>query len=88
METTDKGFLKIETDNENRKSVVFNPVNGTVWLSKCELIELFGVYRQTIDSCIKGICKSNIFNMKAVCKCDYIVNSGKIEGTNIHFYTK
>jgi len=45
METIDKGTLIIEIDNENRKSVVFNPVNGTVWLRKCELIELFDVYR-------------------------------------------
>ena len=79
MKTTDKGILKIETDNDNRKSIVFNPANGTVWLSKCELIELFDVYRQTVDACIQGICKANIFNMETVCKCNYIVKAGKIE---------
>jgi hypothetical protein len=79
METTDKGILTIKTDNDNNKSVVFNPANGTVWLSKCELIELFDVYRQTVDACIQGICKPNIFNMETVCKCNYIVKAGKIE---------
>ena len=79
METTDKGILTIRTDNENHKSVMFNPINGTVWLRKCELIELFDVYRQTIDACIQGICKANIFDMEAVCKCNCIVKAGKID---------
>lgn len=78
METTDRGTLTIKTDNDNNKSVVFNPTNGTVWLRKCELIELFGVYRQTIDACIQGIYKSNMFDMEEVCKCNCIVKAGKI----------
>jgi len=44
METTDKGVLTIKTDNEYCKSVVFIPVNGTVWLTKSELIQLFDVF--------------------------------------------
>jgi hypothetical protein len=64
METTEKGILKIKMNNDNRKSVVFNPVNGTIWLRKCELIELFDVYRQTIDACIQGLCKGNMFDME------------------------
>jgi hypothetical protein len=79
METTDKGTLTIKTDSDNSKSVVFNPVNGAVWLSRCELIELFDVYRQTVDACIIGICKENIFDMEIVCKCNCIVKTGKIE---------
>ena len=79
METTDKGTLRISTDNENHKSVMFNPINGTVWLRKCELIELFDVYRQTIDTCIQSICKTNIFDMKEVCKCNRIAKTGKID---------
>ena len=79
METTDKGILTIRTDNENHKSVMFNPINGTVWLRKCELIELFDVYRQTIDAYIQSICKSNTFDMEAVCKCNRIVKTGRIE---------
>lgn len=79
METTDKGILTIITNNENRKSVVFNPINGTVWLRKCELIELFDVYRQTVDACIQSIIKANMFDMETVCKCNCIVKSGRIE---------
>ena len=63
METTDKGTLKIRMDNECRKFVVFNPINRTVWMRKCELIELFDVYTQTIDDCIQGIIKANVFDI-------------------------
>ena len=70
METTDKGTLKIRMDNECRKFVVFNPINRTVWMRKCELIELFDVYTQTIDDCIQGIIKANVFDIETVCKCD------------------
>jgi len=79
MNTTNKGILAIRTDDENHKSVVFNPVNGAIWLRKCELIELFDVYRQTIDACIQGIYKSNIYDMEKVCKCNCIVKAAKIE---------
>jgi hypothetical protein len=79
METTDKGTLTIKTDNDNSKSVVFNPINGTVWLNKCELIELFDVYRQTVDVCIQGICKAKIFDMEVVCKCNLTHKNNKIE---------
>ena len=79
MKTTERGILEIKTDESYRKSVIFSPVNGTVWLRKCELIELFGVYRQTIDACIQGICKSNMFDMEEVCKCNCIVKVSKIE---------
>lgn len=47
METTDKGTLKIRMDNECRKFVVFNPINRTVWMRKCELIELFFIPRNS-----------------------------------------
>jgi len=79
METTGRGTLTIEMDSEGHKSVVFNPVNETVWLRKCELIELFDVYRQMIDACIQAICKTNMFDMEEVCKYNCIVKAGKIE---------
>jgi hypothetical protein len=79
MKATGNGILKIETDSDNRKSVVFNPANGTVWLRRCELIELFDVYRQTIDACIQAIYKDNMFDMEVVCKCNCIVKTSKVE---------
>ena len=79
METTDKGTLKIRMDNECRKFVVFNPINRTVWMRNCELIELFDVYTQTIDDCIQGIIKANVFDIETVCKCDLTQRGNRIE---------
>jgi Virulence protein len=77
METIDKGTLMITIDENNCKSVLFNPVNGTVWLTKCELVELFGIYTQTINACINTISNANIFRMDEVCKCHLIAKTGK-----------
>lgn len=73
----DKGILSIETDSDNRKKVIFYPVSGTVWLTKCELIELFGVYRQTVDACIDAIFKANVFHAEDNSKCHLIASTGK-----------
>lgn len=73
----DKGTLRIETDNNNRKQVIFSPVSGTVWLTKCELIELFGVYQQTVNACIDAIFKVNTIHAEEYCKCNLIASTGK-----------
>lgn len=77
METKDRGILTIETDSDNQKRVIFNPVNGTVWLTKSELIELFGVYRQTVNACIDAIFKANVFHAEDNSKCHLIASKGK-----------
>jgi Virulence protein len=77
METTDKGALIIKTDNTNNKSIIFKPVNGTVWLTKGELIQLFDVYRQTINACINAVLKAGIFNIEDVCKYNLIADTTK-----------
>ena len=77
MDMKDKGVLSIETDSNNRKKVIFSPVNGTVWLTKCELVELFGVYQQTINACIDAIFKADIFHAEEYCKCNLIASTGK-----------
>ena len=77
METTDKGTLRIKADNTNNKSVEFIPVNGTVWLTKGEVIQLFDVYQQTINACIDMILKAGVFNIEDVCKYNLIGNTTK-----------
>lgn len=73
----DKGFLSIETGSNDRKRVIFSPINGTVWLTKCELIELFGVYRQTVNACIDAIFQANTIHAEEYCKCNLIASTGK-----------
>ena len=61
MTITDKGTIKIEFDDTNKPKVIFKPVNGDVWLWNFELVELFGVYTQTINCAIDAIYKTNAY---------------------------
>jgi len=61
MTTTDKGTIQIEFDDNNKPKVIFKPVNGEVWLWNFELVELFGVYTQSINSTIDAIYKNKAY---------------------------
>lgn len=45
-------------------SVTIRPVNGQVWLSKCQLANLFDVYVSAIDANIRSILKSGVVQVK------------------------
>jgi Virulence protein len=77
METRNKGSLMIKMNRNGDKTIMFNPVNGTVWLTKSELIQLFDVYQQTINACINAVLKEGIFNIEDVCKYNLIGNTTK-----------
>ncbi|WP_221412302.1 hypothetical protein [Dysgonomonas sp. 511] len=79
MITINKGILTIETDydNGNRKSVIFNPVNGTVWLAKADLSNLFDIKQRIIDCCIENILNTNILDMEKTCRYHTIVNTSR-----------
>jgi Virulence protein len=77
METRNKGSLMIKMNRNGDKTIMFNPVNGTVWLTKGELIQLFDVYQQTINACIDMILKAGVFNIEDVCKYNLIGNTTK-----------
>jgi hypothetical protein len=57
MET---GKLFIREDEPGRPEVVFEPVNGTVWLSICEIASLLGCYTATVTKNAKSIFKADI----------------------------
>lgn len=61
MTTTDKGTIKIEFDDNNLPKIIFKPVNREVWLWNFELVELFGVYTQTINCAIDAIYKNKAY---------------------------
>ena len=77
METKNKGSLMIRMNRNGDKTIMFIPVNGTVWLTKSELIQLFDVYRQTINACINAVLKASTFNIEDVCKYNFIGNTTK-----------
>lgn len=79
MKTIEKGILKIETNENQEAKVLFEPVNGVVWLSKSELPELFGVNLQTIHACVESIFKTKLFKEKEVSQYDLYVSGNRIK---------
>lgn len=79
MTTIDKGKLQLETDDNNKHTIIFEPLNGTVWMNKAELVELFGVYIQTINSHIEAIYKTKAFREEDTSKYDLYVSGNRIK---------
>lgn len=77
MDVTNKGVLTIETDGNNQKKIIFSPVHGTVWLTKCKLIELFGVYQQTVNVAIDAVLKTGAPDVEETTKCHLIARTSK-----------
>lgn len=81
MTTINKGILTIGTDydNGNRKGVIFCPVNGTVWLAKADLSNLFDIKQRIIDCCIESIFNTNILDMKKTCRYHTITDTSRMK---------
>jgi len=73
-----KGKLFIEMDCNNRAIVIFEPIAGTVWLSKHELAQLFGVSIQKVNACIDGVLQAKIFSAESTCRYDLFVRNNRI----------
>jgi hypothetical protein len=72
----DKGLLAIQIDSNNEMKVLFKPINGTVWMGRNELCELFGCYMKDIDLCIGDIFGKNMLRVEDTCKY-HIVAGGR-----------
>lgn len=79
MISTERGKLQLETDDNNKHIIIFEPVNGTVWMNKVELVELFGVYIQTINSHIEAVYKTKAFREEDTSKYDLYVSGNRIK---------
>jgi hypothetical protein len=71
-----KGLLLIRLNDSNEMSVVFKPVNDTVWMDRNELCDLFGCYMRDIDRCIVEIFEKKQLRIEDTCKY-HIVAGGK-----------
>ncbi len=76
--TMEKGLLSIRINSNNEMSVVFQPVNGTVWMDRKQLCELFGCYMQDIDQCIGKIFERNMLKVEETCKYHIIAGGRRI----------
>lgn len=73
---SDKGLLAIQIDSNNKMKVVFNPIDGTVWMDRNELCRLFGCYMKDIDRSLGDIFEKKMFRVEDTCKY-HIVASGR-----------
>ena len=77
MKTENKGKLAIEvTDDKNR--VIFHPVNGSVWMNRNELCQLFGCYMKDIDRCIGEIFEKDMLQVEENCKYHIVAGGSRI----------
>lgn len=79
MTTTERGKLRLKTDDNNKHTIIFEPINGTVWMNKAELVELFGVYIQTINSHIEAMYRTKAFREEDTSKYDLYVSGNRIK---------
>ena len=76
--TDDKGLLSIRINSNNEMNVVFHPINGTVWMSRNQLCELFGCYMKDIDQCIGELFEKNMLKVEETCKYHIIAGGRRI----------
>jgi hypothetical protein len=79
MKTTNKGKLAITIDGNGNPYVIFEPVNGTVWLYKSELPSLFCVTIQVIKAGIDSIVKENIIDVEKSSKYELYIGCRRIK---------
>lgn len=63
-----KGQLLIQINTNNKMSVIFQPVNNTVWMDRNGLCGLFGCYMKDIDKCIEDIFEKKMLRVEDTCR--------------------
>lgn len=85
MTTPNTGILTIEFTDQDQPVVIFQPVNGEVWLSLPQLAELFGVFVRTLTADIETIYRANVFNEKETSRYNLYTSGTKIKYDKTHF---
>lgn len=78
MKKTEKGILKLDLTVNGEPTIVFRPVNSTIWMDRNELCELFGVYMNILDDCLHSILGTDSLHVNENCKFHRIVKGKKI----------
>lgn len=79
MKATNKGKLAIIIDENGNRQVIFEPVNGTIWLQKSELPSLFCVTIQVVRAGIDSIVKENIIDVEKSSKYELYTGGRRIK---------
>lgn len=73
-----RGKLEIKIDGANKHIVECYLDNGTVWMDRNELCELFGCYMKDIDRCIGEIFEKNMLRVEETCKYQIIAGGRRV----------
>jgi hypothetical protein len=80
MET---GKLYIQERENGKLEIVFEPVNGTVWLSAWEIGKLLGAYSVAISNHLRAIFKSGVLRKDDVCYYQRYSNGNSVDLYNL-----
>jgi len=72
----EKGKLQIKIDSSNNHIVECYLKNGSIWMDRNELCELFGCYMRDIDRCIEEIFEKKLLRVEDTCRY-HIVAGGR-----------
>jgi hypothetical protein len=71
--------MKRGTITINETEVSINPVNGTVWMTQYEIVDLFGIFISTVDVNLSAIFKSEVLRESDVCHTYRYVGKNGLE---------
>jgi hypothetical protein len=80
MET---GKLYIQEKENGKPEIIFEPVNGTVWLSASDIGKLLGSYSVAISNHLRAIFKSGVLREDDVCYCQRYSNGNSVDLYNL-----
>jgi len=70
------GYIKIEESQDNQLIVEAKLVNGTLWITKHGMADLFNVFVSSVDSNLRSIFKSKLLYKDDVTRTHKFVNKG------------
>jgi hypothetical protein len=73
------GKLYIQENENGKPEIIFEPVNGTVWLSSWEIAKLLGTYSVAISNHLRAIFKSGVLREDEVCHCQRYDNGNSVD---------
>lgn len=73
----ERGYIKIEENNENQLIVEAKLVNCTLWMSKHEIADLFNVFVNSIGNNLRTIFKSGLLREEDVTQTNKYENNGR-----------
>ena len=79
----ERGKLYIQEKENGKAEIVFEHVNGTVWLSLYEIGKLLGTYSVAISNHLRAMFKSGVLYEKECSYCLRYSNGGSVDLYNL-----